>query len=286
MQNRIALQRHRLAVPHLTLARTTTNLKHRANQAARRTQYGRPSCACLNQAIRTAWQQPRRFGFACACGRKIRACARRVVSSPAQPSPRRSCTCGGPADLQLPSLPPSVVRASLLSNDGLLAPNRRNATRPNHYRPSQPNPAQPNPCHPIPSHPIPIPIRSSQGSCRDQEAPAAWSPSPRVPAGWSLPGDPEIQLQADPGQVPPRAPDHIQSVPTYLRKYPASHEVRPSSGFRPDTRASRLRDSPGLASSELACLPFLPARLPARTTSLCSLHTRTRSISSSYPALP
>lgn len=135
-----------------------------------------------------------------------------------------------------PSLPPSVpplCRRAIGTNA-----TQRSATQRDPTTPTQLSPAQPSPTRPIP-------IRSSQGSCRDKKRQQPGLRPFRVPAGWSLPGDPEIQLQTDPGQVPPRAPDHIQSV----------HGTGQTDDFC-------LRDSPGPCLVRACLLARLPACLP------------------------
>lgn len=286
MQNRIALQRHRLAVPHLTLARTTTNLKHRANQAARRAQYGRPSCACLNQAIRTAWQEPRRFGLPVLVGEKSEPAP--VASCPVQSSPAHAEAAhvvDQQTYLQLPSLPPSVVRASLLSNDGLLAPNRRNATRPNHYRLSQPNPTQPVPSQ---SHPNPNPkLARLVPRPRSASSPGLRPPESRQ-VGASLEIQRSSSRQTQDRSRPGRQTTSSQYLPTCASTLPPTKSARPlGSGQTHELLVSATHRA--LPRQSLpACLSCLPACPPARTTSLCSLHTpnKVHLLILSYPALP
>lgn len=119
-------------MPHFTLAQPQTNLKHRANQQAYRPQYSRPSCACLNQAIRMALQEPGRLGLL--VGEKSELA--RVPSCPVH---------AGAAHVvdqeTYPSLPPSVpplCRRAIGTNA-----TQRSATQRDPTTPAQPSPAQP-----------------------------------------------------------------------------------------------------------------------------------------------
>lgn len=157
---------------------------------------------------------------------------------------------------------------------------RRSAARPNHpIAASDPNRTRPNP------------IRSSQGSCRATRSASGLFSVHIVPAGWSLleiqrsnsdrrrtgpAPDPASSLQTPASSLQP--PDSgrqttTQSVPTYL----ACSLARPPDPGQTDDFCAR--DHPGLVSSG--------SSEPARPHPLAStIHTRTRSITPSCPALP
>lgn len=206
-------------------------------------------------------------------GRKIRACVRPVVSCP-----RRSCTCGGHQRPILPSLLPHLppLRRRAIGTNAT----QRNATQSDPTTPSDPDPTHTN---------ASVLSQSEARKARAATTSASLVSVPRVPAGWSLPGDPaQIQLQTDPGQVPPRAPYLIQSVPTDLTANLPTLYLPPtwavSSVFQIPARQANFLPSPRLTWPGLVrtCLPARPHQ-PRPT-----IHTRTRSVSSSrlYAALP
>lgn len=212
-----------IAGPHLSPCSTATTLEHRANQAAWRAQYSRPSCARLSQAIRMAWQQPRRLAPGLPVGRKIRACVRPVVSCP-----RRSCTRGGPvaypsfpASLPPSVPPPSPVQSSPRATGTNANTTQRNATQRNAAQrdpttqPPHLIPTRPNPTQAVLSHPNPKLARLVP-SDRKRQWPIF---RPHSPGRLEPPGDPEIQLRQTQDRSRPRsslqppdsrlwAPDH------------------------------------------------------------------------------
>lgn len=231
------------AVTHFTPARMQTSLRQQANQQAWRPQYSRPSCACLNQAIRMALQQPGRLGCLWEKNPSLRL-SRRVLSTP-------ELHMWWTKRPILPSLLPY-----LLFVDGLLAPTQRNAAQRNATQPHQPSPAQPNPSYPNPklARLVPRP-----------EAPAAWSSvlleSRQVGASLKIQRSSSRQTQdrSRPGRQTTSSQYTVPARQT--TSAPATH--------------------PRAASSEPACLLACPH--PPRST---TIHTRTRSISSSCAILP
>lgn len=195
-----------------------------------------------------------------ACGRKIRACVRPVVSCP-----RRSCTRGGP--VAYPSFPPSSCTSSQSSPRAIgtnANTTQRNATQPSaaqrdpttqppHLIPTRPDPAQAVLSHPNPKLARLVP------SDKKRQRPVF---RPHSPGRLEPPGDPEIQLRTGPAPIQPPAsrlqtpgarPPHL--VSTYL----PCLQPRLSSRSRPDGRLLCPRlTGPCLARLIRTCPPAPP----------------------------